>query len=488
VWTNSTSVTKRNKRICTYIKKPSLQRWLFSFFLFAKFDFFIKALFRQPSFYVNALGRIFPYFYEMKYFLVALLLSTSVVHAQFGDTLKVMSYNLLFYGVNTSFCTTGNNNVNTKNGHFQTIFQHTQPDVLGVQEMGGVSSSVGFLQNVLNTNGVTSWSRAPYTNTNSSSLVSLLYYNTAKLALDAHFPITTPGRDIILYRLYHKTIQPQNDTIFIYFAVMHLKAGSSPSDEAQRGQEAQQLMQFLSNMEFNGNLVIMGDFNVNSSSEASYQQFTNATNLGIRLYDPVNRPGTWGNNSSFADLHTQAPTISGNGCSSGGGMDDRFDQLMINSRVRDDSALVAYVPGSYLVVGNDGIRFNGAVNSPSNQQVPPVVANALAIASDHLPVTIKLAVRLAGDVSVAVSKIERPTLGFSTLNQEMMAIWCEARLPHQVSLRLRNLEGKIVASHEFQVESNFSTQISLQGLPQGLYLLEWRDEMGWLGAGKMIKQ
>jgi len=424
----------------------------------------------------------------MKYFGLVFLFCASFARAQVSDTLKVMSYNLLFYGVNTSFCTTGNNNVNTKNGHYQTIFQHTQPDVIGVQEMGGVSSSVGFLQNVLNTNGVTSWSRAPYTNTNSSNLVSLLYYNTVKLGFDGHFPITTAGRDIILYRLYHKTIQPENDTIFVYFAVMHLKAGGTASDEAQRGLEAQQLMNFLNTMNFQGNLVIMGDFNVNSSSEACYQQFTNASNPNIRLYDPVSRPGTWGNNSGFADLHTQAPTISGNGCSSGGGMDDRFDQLMINSAVRDDSNKVVYVPGSYLVIGNDGIRFNGAVNSPSNQQVPPAVANALAAASDHLPVVIKLAFRLAGNVGVEAFEPTRPVLGYSSLNQSKMAIWCESEAPGRLSLHIRNLEGKIVGRYAFELGSNFKTQISVQELPAGMYLLEWKDEKGWLSAGKMIKQ
>jgi len=428
------------------------------------------------------------YFYTMKYFGFVFLFCASLAQAQVGDTIKVMSYNLLYYGVNTNFCTTANNNVNTKNGHFQTIFQHTQPDVIGVQEMGGVSSSVGFLQNVLNSNGVTSWSRAPYTNTNSSSLVSLLYYNTSKLGFDSHVPIPTVGRDIILYRLFHKNIQPNNDTLFIYFAVMHLKAGGTASDEAQRGVEAQQLMTYLNTTNFMGNLVIMGDFNVNSSSEAAYQQFTTAANLNTRLYDPVSRPGTWGNNSGFANLHTQAPTITNNGCTSGGGMDDRFDQLLINSAVRDDSANVSYVPGSYIVIGNDGMRFNGAVNTPSNQQVPPTVANALAAASDHLPVVIKLAVRLAGNVGVAVEKPNRPVLGYSSLNQQFMSVWMEAQQPQQIRLYIRNSEGKLVASHFFEPNTNFRTQISLMDLAAGLYLLEWKDELGWLGAGKMIKQ
>jgi hypothetical protein len=161
---------------------------------------------------------------------------------------------------------------------------------------------------------------------------------------------------------------------------------------------------------------------------------------------------------------------------------------MINSHVRDDSAKVVYIPGSYIVIGNDGLRFNGAVNSPSNQQVPPAVANALAAASDHLPVVIKLAVELAGNVSVAEAAINRPAFGFSSLNRDEMHIWWESLGVHQLQLTIRNLEGKIVAQHRLEVTSNFSTQLSVQDLGPGMYLVEWKDELGWLGAGKMIKQ
>ena len=56
------------------------------------------------------------------------------------ETLKVMQYNLLNYGNNTSYCTQSNNNINDKNGYIRTILTAYYPDVLTVCEMGKSSS------------------------------------------------------------------------------------------------------------------------------------------------------------------------------------------------------------------------------------------------------------------------------------------------------------------------------------------------------------
>ncbi|MEY4913255.1 MAG: hypothetical protein RL025_1082, partial [Bacteroidota bacterium] len=62
-----------------------------------------------------------------------------------------MMYNLLYYGVNTSFCTSSNNSVTIKNTRLLTLFSYLAPDLLGVCEMSPVSSvNSGFLNNVLN--------------------------------------------------------------------------------------------------------------------------------------------------------------------------------------------------------------------------------------------------------------------------------------------------------------------------------------------------
>ena len=66
-------------------------------------------------------------------------------------------------------------------------------------------------------------------------------------------------------------------------------------------------------------LYIGGDFNLYSSSEPAYGTILNGGT--VLLFDPISSPGSWNNNSSFANIHTQSTrsgTI-GDGGSFGGG-------------------------------------------------------------------------------------------------------------------------------------------------------------------------
>ncbi|MFM9142525.1 MAG: endonuclease/exonuclease/phosphatase family protein, partial [Bacteroidota bacterium] len=310
------------------------------------------------------------------------------------DTLTVMMYNLLYYGVNTSFCTASNNSLTTKNTRLQTLFSYLAPDILGVCEMSPVSSvNAGFLNNVLNSGGRSGYLRANLMNPSGSEIFSLLYYNSNKVGIKSQTPVATQGRDIAFYRLYHKPIPANNDTVWLYVAVAHLKAGGTASDIAQRGQEAGSLVQYWRSSGLRGNVLVMGDLNVSSSSEPAFDSLLNAGTLpNHRMKDPVSRLGSWSGNSSFALWHTQSPRTTSNGCASGGGMDDRYDHILVNDFIMGDSLGVRYVPASFRVLGNDGNRFNGNVNGTFNASVPVAIANALYDISDHLPVVLKLAV------------------------------------------------------------------------------------------------
>tara|TARA_B100000029_G_C17133500_1_gene799655 strand:- start:164 stop:688 length:525 start_codon:yes stop_codon:yes gene_type:complete len=98
------------------------------------------------------------------------------------------------------------------------------------------------------------------------------------------------------------------------------------------------------------------------------------------LIDPISTPGNWHNNSSYSSVHTQS-TRSSNESDGGasGGMDDRFDQLLISEGIN-------YINDSYVAYGNDGNHFNSSINSGNNSAVSNNIANALYNASDHLPV------------------------------------------------------------------------------------------------------
>ena len=109
---------------------------------------------------------------------------------------------------------------------------------------------------------------------------------------------------------------------------------------------------------------------------------------GGQAFDPINRPGTWHNRSSFRSTHTQSPydPAFNDPTLIAGGLDDRFDFQLASGEMLDDEGL-AYISGTYRAFGNNGSHsLNDSVNDPSNTAQPANVLNALASVSDHLPV------------------------------------------------------------------------------------------------------
>lgn len=116
-----------------------------------------------------------------------------------------------------------------------------------------------------------------------------------------------------------------------------------------------------------------------------------------QAFDPVNRVGTWHNNMSFKDVHTQSPTTTSRyGGQVTGGLDDRFDFQLVTNEFLDGEGL-SYIPGTYHTFGNNGTTYNTDVDSGLNtypftfvpfdaQRTRRDLMTALASVSDHLPV------------------------------------------------------------------------------------------------------
>lgn len=176
----------------------------------------------------------------------------------------------------------------------------------------------------------------------------------------------------------------------------HYKAGTSTSDRNRRDLEATSIR---SNVVFGSDLlpegthiIYAGDYNVQSSNEASFQTLL-AAGTG-QAFDPINRLGSWNNSSTFADVHTQSP------CSSScvgnvGGMDDRFDFQLVTGEMLDGEGL-DYISDSYHAFGNNGSTLNNNINAASNTVTFPGVTsyskgqvlNALWGVTDHIPVVV----------------------------------------------------------------------------------------------------
>ncbi|MBI9037217.1 MAG: hypothetical protein JEY97_03720 [Bacteroidales bacterium] len=310
-----------------------------------------------------------------------------------NDTLRVMQYNLLNYGNYTSYCTVGNNNIEDKDENLITIIDYVRPDIFSVNEINENSYyHQHLLDAVLNINGINYYQKAQETNIAGSTIVNMLYYNSDKLGLSSQDVIETDIRDINLYRLFYKpqNAYPISDTIFLNCITAHLKSGNTSSSREQRANMTLAVMNYISDNNFDGNNIFMGDLNVYYSSEEAYQNLTENSPNEIKFYDPINAPGNWHSNSSYSFVHTQSTHLTSNGCSAGGGMDDRFDFILLSEKMINFQENIGFISGTYTSLGQDGLHFNQSINDPQNNSAPEYVIEAIYNMSDHLPVYIDL--------------------------------------------------------------------------------------------------
>lgn len=412
------------------------------------------------------------------------------------DTLKVMHYNLLNFGNFTSFCTSTNNALADKDLYLKTITNYVKPDILTVNEMGD-NNVYGnrILVNSLNTSGITSYKKAAFTNNGFSSLVNHLFYNSDKLSLASQEIVEKDlsnanlVRVLDIYTLYYKdpNLAITLDTTFLHVVVVHLKAGSSSSDLVDRDATTEALMAHLDSKDLRGNYIICGDFNARSSNEDGIQNLVTHSNLQYRFNDPINALGSWNNSSSFAQHHTQSTRTTG-GCFAGGGMDDRFDMILANTHVLNDSANISYVPGSYQALGQDGNRLNGSIISPSNTSVPSAVSGALNGMSDHLPVILdlKFSGLVTGDaeLDVAGTRVILTNPVNETWNLKVADFQGQSAI-----LEIYTLTGQLVHQETLQTtpEGQLNFRTGTGNLSSGTYLIRLEGNNGWNWASPVFK-
>lgn len=406
------------------------------------------------------------------------------------DDIKVMQYNLLNYGYITSYCTTTNNNMADKEQYLRTIIEYVQPDIFCVNEIANISYvHQRLLDSALNFNSVKQYQKSDYVNTNGSDLVNMLYYNTAKFVYVSAESVQNHVRDIVLYRLYYNSpnLAQTQDTAWVNFIVGHLKAGSSTSDKASRATMTADAMSYLVQHNYDGNNLFMGDFNIRSSNEQSYENLLNYSNSTFRFYDPINRSGTWYNSSSFSDIHTQS-THSSSGCAASGGMDDRFDFILISDNIKNNSAHVSYKSGSYFALGNDGNHFNQSLNSGTNNSAPANIIDALYNLSDHLPVIMEL--HFDSQVSSLVENTDgKLILNYQNPIDDILEINIESDGMEYLTFELWSLNGQKLLQRELGNLSNINISISISNLASGMYIIKINNKEGQnLYASKIIKR
>ena len=299
----------------------------------------------------------------------------------FSSSARIMTYNILNY-----------QDDNQREADFIDILTEIEPNILIIQEILGNEGFLNFKEDVLDILNPNQWSGANFTNQSAQQDIALYYYHDMFTLLESNVVETAQSsgtRDVIEWILIHNASEVEFN---IYGA--HFKASSGNSNAQQRLEEATVLRNHLNQLAESSFFILAGDLNIysnSSESEPCFEMLTGSQdNNNGQLFDPINRIGHWHNNSSFADVHTQSPRTSSFGGGANGGMDDRFDWLLVSAQFLDESSNLKYIENSYVTYGNDGNHFNDAINSGSNSAVSNDIAEALHDASDHLPVYMDL--------------------------------------------------------------------------------------------------
>jgi endonuclease/exonuclease/phosphatase family metal-dependent hydrolase len=430
---------------------------------------------------------------------VFILMLISSLFSKANDTIRVMHYNLLYYGKKVYDCDNTNNDIDEKNKNLSEIIQHVKPDIFSVNELDGegaypVSDDATYLlENALNIDGVSYYKKAEFPDI---YLANTIFYNANKLRVKEHYPLSFyyGGLQKVFnaYKFYYNAedLSATNDTAFIYCLVAHLKAGSYSDSETQRAYETNLIMDYFESIGEAGNYLILGDFNVYSPTESAFQNLINPDNRIYTFNDPANQIGEWSKNYNYRYYHTQSTHTSGE-CFSGGGMDDRFDFILASDYIMDGTDHFTYISDSYETIGQDGSNYNGSLNTSSNTAVPNNIAQALYDMSDHLPVYLEL----------EVDQNQGEPLGMTEMAKENIRIHYQNPVSNKIELSFEGIDKRNISVQLFTIngEKRFDKEfilnngktnirIDVEEFNDGLYLLHISDHNKLFYSSKVFIQ
>ncbi len=377
------------------------------------------------------------------------------------DTITVMTYNLLNFPAQNP----------TRYNDLEEIIQYVKPDLFICSEITSSAGVTSLLNNSFNVGPINYYDHANWVDGPDTD--NMCYFNTNKLTLHSQNQIPTALRDISHYKLYSCGL---TDTIWYDVFSVHLKASQGITNANDRLAECVQLTNYIATLPTNTNIIVAGDFNfygANPSVEPAWNQLTVASSQ--QLKDPINMVGEWHANVSYKNIHTQSTRSSTNsGCCGGstGGLDDRFDFILINNNLKNGIEGAQYVTGSYKTIGNDGNHFNKSIiESPTNSSVPSAVNMALFNMSDHLPVMMKV---YTCDITIGVEEnvvVNNVSVSFPQSNQ--LLINANYLKEEKVLAEIFAMNGSVVYTENFNSiigNNQFIMQIPL--LQQGMYVLQ----------------
>jgi endonuclease/exonuclease/phosphatase family metal-dependent hydrolase len=415
----------------------------------------------------------------MKKYLIFFLLVISGTSIFAQSDIKIMSYNLLTYPEGEMV-----NRIDT----LSKILDFYKPDLLLVQELKseqGLQNITQELNALFGDYQAGTYIPQISNPANSFRLQQNLIFNEAVFELVTEQAIETPYRDVNYFQLRILEEDGTPSTELLHAYVTHLKSSQGSTNEQLRLSMVEVLKNHISLLPPESNVIVAGDFNVYYGGEPAYELLlsTNGTNT---LHDPIDMPGWASTNFPNTEIFTQSTRLSSLSDGSGGGMDDRFDFILLSDQLMNPNARFVYQADSYQALGNNGTCYNqDLIDCSTVDNVPFELLRALYYMSDHLPIVLNL------EINEAVSTIELPLSSESQLveiapnpaNAQIDLVWNGT---NPIDVRILNLQGKLMLAQKL-VEQK--TMIDIAHLPQGLYIVQTADKnTGVLDAAKLLIQ
>lgn len=361
------------------------------------------------------------------------------------------------------------------------ILDEVNPDIFMVCELQTDVAATLILDEALNEEGTLDYAMPAFVYNTSSTgqdLQQHLYFNQNKFSLYSTDIIQTSLRDINYYRL--EVLNNEEDQpLYLDVFIAHLKASIGADNALIRSQMVNDFTTYLANLPDDAHVIFAGDFNFYTANESGFLQLLMGQS-NILFSDPIDAIGDWNNNPNFSYVHTQSTRTSNNNFSdfgAGGGLDDRFDFMLVSSSFMNPSSAISYKPNTYQAYGNNGNCYNKNISDTSCfGNFSQSTRNLLYNMSDHLPVVMKITNNQATlsaqawDTSTEILSMTSGTWVENTLNLEI-----KNSLIKSYQLMIFNSLGKKMWSIESHMPqqsidvSNFSSGVyfvKIKGFPQ----------------------
>lgn len=399
-------------------------------------------------------------------YLCSFLLFLSGVHSY--SQIKVLSYNLLNFP-------TGN--LQGRVDTLRNIIDYTRPNLLMVQELE-TAEGLQSITDMMNEIGYGDFAHPEFIpqqspGSPSNQLQQSIVFDTEIFRLKSDGVVLTDYRDINEYVLYlnDPALANGSDTTFLFVYVTHLKSSTGTDNEQMRLSMVNYLITHFETLPANSHVLFAGDFNLYNNLEPAYLAMMDESNA-IVMHDIYTSYGNWaGSAFEHKEILTQctrSSVIFNDGA--GGGVDDRFDFILMSESLMNQSSEFAYTENSYKSVGNTGGCYNQSITDcSSGNEVPPHILQSMYFMSDHIPQYCEFHSDLIDHV--AEINFKQPELLIRNSNQQSQQIsyTLSGLAGLNYSLDVIDINGKVI--HHQEQMSTLSGVIDVSPFPQGMYLL-----------------